>query len=418
MAYSNKEVFTLSSISVIVTECIFNLVSIFIDTFLIARILTFTGYNLYYLGLFYAITFFVMMVFAILLNYTLKYIKLNYYLSLGAIFIMATVLVVYFLSETQLLEYMPLLAFCYGFGNAAFYVGHNNLSTYAVRSRYQIRFFSVKKSSVILIKTIVPLVLGTSITTMGFNVVAIIMAVFTLFLLVFSLLIKPDRKYQIKFKYFSYIKKIIKDKQKYKLLWHNYISGFLYGCSITELTMLFTYFVIKSFDGSNLYLGLAKTAMMVLAFINTLIFLKFYRKRRAKFFTMLPLIIVPIAGVIMTLLMNSYTILIFYTLYNIFVVIIESLTDMRRAGIIRLLSMHDDVIEHNAVYYSTQCLSRTIFFVLIMLAGLFDSQVFLIVLLFVFFANFVLMCINTYYTEKLLIEQDKTWHIENKIENK
>ena len=416
MSYSNKEVFTLSSISVIITECLFVLVSIFIDTFLIARILTFTGYNLYYLGLFYTITFVVMMIFSIVLNHFLKHIKLNFFVSFGSLMIMITVLVVFFLTDEKLLVYLPILAFCYALGNAAFYVGHNNLSTIAVSSRYQVRFFSVKRSSIILIKMIVPFVLGTTITTMGFNVVSIIMAVFTLLLFIFSLLIKPNRKFDLNFKYFSYVKRYLKERSQKKLLFHNYWSAFLYGASVTELTLLFTYFIVKYTNGSDMYLGIAKTAMMILAFLNTLIFLKFYRKRRAKWFTIVPMILIPIAGIVMMAFTNIYTIVIFYTIYNFFVVIIESLTDMRRAGIIRLLSMHDFVVEHNAVFFSRQCLARTIFFALITLAGLYASQAFFIVIMALLFVTFILLCLNVYYTERLLIEQDKTWHIENHIE--
>ena len=141
MAYSNKEVFTLSSISVILCECFYNLVCIFLDTFLVAKIMALTNYSLLYIGLFYLVQFTCQIFLSVLLNYLIKKIKLNYFVTIGSVIMIALVMSVFFLGDELLISFIPLLAICYSFGSAFFWTGQNNLATIAVSSKYQVRFF-------------------------------------------------------------------------------------------------------------------------------------------------------------------------------------------------------------------------------------------------------------------------------------
>ena len=407
-SYSNKDVFTLSSISVILCECFYNLVCIFVDTFLIARILSLTDYNLYHIGLFYLVQYAVIIFTSIFLNYLLKKIKLNYFVTIGALIIIALVMCVYFLDGATLIAYLPLLAVCYAFGSSFFWTGQNNLATIAVSSRYQVRFFTVKKTSVIFIKALVPILLGSSISAMGFQVVAIIMIAFTILLFIFSLFVKPNRKFDMNFKFRPFVKQLFQEKKQLKLLWGTYATAFFYGLSITTLSVLFTYMVYKNMQ-SDFGLGLVKTVLTGVSLIGMFIFMKSYRKKQAKWYCVVPLIAVPIAGIVMLIWTNIYTVLVFFGLYNILTVNLTSLTDMRRAGVIRMLDMHDKVLEHNAVFEMVLAFARMIGFGLFAIIGLVNTDWLFTVGVALILVLFLGFCITTYNTENQLIEQDKEW---------
>ena len=415
MSYSIKEVFTLSTISVIICECLLGLLSIFVDTFLISRILAASGMSLVQVGLFYLIVYAFMLFAMVGLSYLLKKIRLNYFISIGAVILVALVVIVYFLDDVALLQYLPLLAVLYSLGSAAFWTGHNNLATIAVSSRYQVRFFSVKKTAVTIFKAIAPFALGSSISTMGFQVVAIIMMVCAVLLFLFSMFIKPNKKFDMSYKPFKYMKKIIKGRKENKLIWLTYSCAFFYGFSITTMSILFTFLIFKSFDGSNFALGTVKTIVIGIAILSMIIFTKFYRKRHAGYYTLMPMAFVGVAGIVMLCLTNTYTVLICYFLYDTLAVLTTSISAMRRSGVIRQLSMHKNVLEHNVVYEIALEIGRILSFGLLTIVGLFYSDVLFAIFIGVVLIMLTIYFIYTYVIEKKLVEQDIQWKKEHAI---
>lgn len=408
MSYSNKEVFTLSSVSVILCECFYNLVCIFVDTFLIARILSVTDYNIFYIGLFYLIQYAVLLILSVLLNYLRKKIKLNYFVTIGAVIMIGLVMSVYFLNDADLITFLPLLAVVYAFGSCFFWTGQNNLATMAVSSRYQVRFFTVKKTAVIAVKAIVPFILGSSISAMGFHIVAIIMVVFTVLLFISSLFIKPNKEIHLKYKFFFYVKTIFKESKNYKILWTSYLSAFFYGLSITTLSVLFTYMVYVE-SKSDFSLGLIKSIITAISLLGMFSFLKTYRKKQAGLYTFIPMILVPLAGIIMIFCRNITTIIIFFFTYNVLSVNLTGLSEMRRAGVIRMLDMHEHTLEHNSFYEVMLAFARVVGFGIFVITGLVGTEWMLSICLGINLVAFIAYCIYVYRMEKLLIEQGKTW---------
>ena len=154
----------------------------------------------------------------------------------------------------------------------------------------------------------------------------------------------------MEFKFKKFTARIFKDKKKHQLLWTSYLTGLLYGISITIISTLFTYMVCKYTAGDDMALGTVKTVITAVALLSMFSFLKFYRKKHAGWYCYVPMIIVPLAGVLMLCMTNIYTIIVFFALYNVLSVNLTSLTDMRRAGVIRMLDMHSHVLEHNAMF--------------------------------------------------------------------
>ncbi len=409
--YTNKDVFTLSSISVILCECFYYLVTIFVDTFVISRILAITNYEIYHIGILYISIYAVRFLFSWCLNYLLKKIKLNYFVTIGALVMMAIVLSVYFLDDASLINFLPLLGLAYSVGSASYWTGQTNLATVAVSSRYQVRFFTVKRTAVVAVKALAPFVLGSAISGVGesgFKIVAILMAVFTVLLFICSFFVKQNKKFTMTFKFFPFVKKVIKERKQYPLLTNIYCAGFYHAFVISLFGAVFTYLIAKNFQ-SDFYLGTIKTIVTAVSLLGMFSFLKTYRKRHAFWYTFVPMVLIPLATIIMMFFLNSYTVIIAFAVYNILTVNLTSLVDMRRAGIIRLLDMHEHILEHNALFEVILDIGRLIGFGIFLLVGILNSEIALNILIGIILATTVLYCFHLHRIEKLLIEQDKEW---------
>lgn len=154
-------------------------------------------------------------------------------------------------------------------------------------------------------------------------------------------------------------------------------------------------------------------------------YLKFYRKKRAMAF-ILPTIILVTGSIIAILCATSKTtIIIFYAVYAILNVILMSVSDSRRAGVVRVLSLHSHILESNAFAEFFLGSGRILGSVFIVLAGVFDgmmgegSTLFLKIALALVCAMYVMYGISLIWLEKALIKQDEEFkqaHIAEVIE--
>ena len=125
--------------------------------------------------------------------------------------------------------------------------------------------------------------------------------------------------------------------------------------------------------------------------------------------TFLPMILIPVAGIVMMFWFNSYTIIAFYAVYRILTVNVGNLIDMRRAGIIRLINKHEHILEHNALYEIIVDFSRILGFGLCMIVGVIGSYIALYVLIAILLISLIADCLLVYIVEKRLIDLDKEW---------
>lgn len=423
---NKSKIFNLSAISIIACDCLQAVVCIFVDLFLISKILnnptTTVTENIIRIGLFYVIYYCILTGCYAFTGYGLKKINKSIFVTIGSILLTVVIILVNVLQK-DLFTFMPLLAVVYGFGFGFFSGGFNGLTAETISSKHQVRFFAVKRIMFQATYIIFPISLG-AIADLNFSVVAAILLVICVALVVFSFLIRPKQSYHETFNLNSFRKYMWENRKQTKPLWLVYITCFFRGASYDCFTTLITILVMRSFE-SNTSLGLFQSIFTACSLVTMFVYLKYYRKKRSKQFILPTIILVTCSIVGILCATNKVTIVIFYAVYTILNVILMSIYDSRRAGVVRVLSLHSHILESNALSEFFLGVGRVLGSLFILLAGVFDgmaganSTLFLKVALGLVCVMYVMYGVCIMWLEKSLIKQDEDFrkaHISEVIE--
>lgn len=350
---SKAKIFDLSAISIIACDCLQAIIGIFVDMFFISKIFrtpdATMAQNVINIGIYYIILYAVLTLSYRFSGYILRKINKSIFVSIGAGILTTVVLMIYLLDEAGVLSnFVPIIGLVYGLGWAFFSSGYNNLTAETISSKHQVRFFAVKKMMYQITYILFPVTLGLIIDNAGFTIMALIMLCICAFLIIFSFLIKPKKTYKLSFDLKNFTNILKEKKQETKPLIWVYISNFFRGASFDCFTTLITIFVIKNFQ-SDTSLGMFQSIFTACSIVTMVFYLKFYRKKRATKF-ILPTVIAVVGTVVGILFSDSKAAIIcFYAVYVILNVILMSVSDSRRAGVIRVLSLHSHILESHAI---------------------------------------------------------------------
>lgn len=420
-------IFTLSTSSIIVVEALISIIMIFLDTFLVSKILKmtpgdYTGVALFNF-LYYAMIALVSLVGAPIL------MKMNkgVFMSIGAFLLSGVFIFVYFLGD-NLTNWIWLLGLLAGLTYGIFYAGFNALLADAVSSKNQTIYFSVKNIIIFLTKTIFPLVLG-SIITKSFPAMCIILAVVCILIFIFSFFIKEKNSGVKTFDLLKYWKIVRNGGEDTKPLKTLYLSGIFRGMSFDLIATVLTILVFMQSEGNDFTIGLVQSIFTAAQLIAMFIFMKTYHKRFARWFVFGSLSLIIAAAIPVFIKPCLVTVLVFYGVYYFFRLFITTITDMRKTSLIRILSMHNHSLEHNATYAMLAGFTRACSYLLLCLCLVIpDAQVMISVVLGFNLVSYIGYSICLVALEDQLIVQDMKWkaahpdvnavHVEEKVEPK
>lgn len=420
-----NKIFDLSAISIVACDCLQAVITIFIDLFFISQILNYsngdTALNIIYIGLFYLIEYIILALSYRFSGFILKKINKSIFVSIGAVLLTVVVLMVYLLHD-NIISYVALIAVVYGIAWGFFSSGFNNLTAETISSKHQVRFFAVKKIMFQLTYIIFPVTLGLIIDNINFGFMALIMLVICALLIMFSFLIKPKKTYKLSFNVKAFSIYLRKNSEQTKPLWLVYISTFFRGASFDCFTTLITILVMRTFQ-SNTDLGMFQSIFTGCSLLTMAFYLKFYRKRRAKWFMIPTIVLVACTVVGVMISTNKVSIICFTAVYSILNVILMSISDSRRAGVVRTLSLHSHILESNAFTEFFLGAGRIISTLAILFSGVFDSltggTIFLKLALVWVCGMYIMYGLSLCWLEKSLIKQDEEFrkaHAQEQIE--
>lgn len=420
-----SKIFNLSSISIVVCECIQYAVIIFIDLFFVSNILRndslgqSVNYNIIQIGIFYLIYYAILGFSYFLTGYYLKKHNKSVFVSIGAIGYTITILLIYFL-ENSLMTFLPLIAVIYGLSFSFFSSGYNNLTSETISSKHQVRFFAVKRIALQCVYIVLPITFGF-IDSIDFSIITIIMVILCVVLVVFSFLIKPKQVYKLSFNIPKFYKYLKNNKQSTEPLKFVYLSNFFRGASYDCFTTLLTILVYITMRSSTT-LGILQSVFTLCSIVTMFLYLRYYRKKRAKSFIFPSIILIAIVAVAIISVASlgeaifEIVVIVFYGVYTILNVIIMSISDSRRASVVRILSLHSHILESTAIMEFSLALGRIMSTVLIILAGVFDelvgldTHIFLLVVFGIVAVLYIFYGLMLYFIERSLIRQDEQFH--------
>lgn len=424
MMAKKNSVFDLSGISIIACDCLQAIICIFIDLFFVSKILHLEGISvaskITSIGLFYVIYYLILGSSYLVSGFALRKMNKSIFVSIGSIVLTCTVLMVYLLQD-NLYTFVPLIAAVYGVGFSFFSSGYNSLTQETISSKHQVKFFAVKKIMFQAVYIAFPITLGI-IADIDFSFVTYIMFGIGVLLIVFSFLIKPKKSFNQSFNLPKFYKYMRENKENTKPLWLVYVQTFFRGASYDCFTTLITILVISTLGQDNSKLGMFQSIFTACSLVTMSFYLKFYRKKRANYFV-LPTIILVSCTIIAILAATTFeTVVLFYGVYVILNVILMSISDSRRAGVVRVLSLHSHILESNAFNEFFLAVGRILGSLLLVFAGVFDglvgvnSNLFLKIALGLVCLLYCGYGLSTIALEKALIKQDEKFRQEHLAE--
>ena len=129
-------IFTLSTSSIIVIECLISIIMIFLDTFLVSKLLQLTPGDYTGVALFNFLYYMMIALAMIIGNAILVKMNKGVFMSIGAFLLAMMFIVVYFLGD-NIINWIWLLGIGVGFTYGIFYAGFSALLVEAVSSKNQ-----------------------------------------------------------------------------------------------------------------------------------------------------------------------------------------------------------------------------------------------------------------------------------------
>lgn len=321
---------------------------------------------------------------------------------IGVILNFIYILVIIFLKE-RIVDYLPLISFLYGLSAAIYWFPYNLFVINKVDNSNRTRF-TVKLQIISSITGIVcPFILGSLISITNYHLTAIIVLIISLIQIILSFLLTKDEKsdydnFNIK-RTFNIIKKNnqIRNMSKVELLIGMNQSG--------ALDTLKTILIFNSFK-TNMNLGIITSIATIISMIFIRLYGKLYKNKNDKNIIMLSGLLPLIASLILIMYKSSLTIIIYTIIYVTF----TSILSLTRE--IRLYNIADSYI----VDKNNQCeyfvirefylnLGRIIGFILLLIAGLINTELSLYIVMIILTFTILLMANNLKKIDKF--EKDK-----------
>ena len=415
MRKTKAGIFTLSTSSLMICECLITIVTIFLDTFLVSKLLKLTPGEYGGISIFNFIYYVMMGITVFAMGPILRKVNKSLFLGIGSLLLAGMFVTVYLLGD-GIINWIWLLGVLSGVATGVFYAGFNNLITDVISSKHQTIYFSVKNILVFLTKTLFPLVLGSVIDLGSFPLMCVIITVICVLIFVFSFLIKTKKNNTKTFNIINYLKILTSKNEDIKPLKTLYISAIFRGLSFDIIATTLTVLIFLNSGGSDFKIGLIQTIFTATQLISTLIFMKTYHKRRSAWFIFGGLSLIVATSIPVFFMHDMVTLLVFYGAYMFFRIFITTITDMRKGTIIRLLSMHSHSIEYNSVYSLFYGIIRGCSYLLFLLYLVMPEMTMLSIILGVNMLAYIGYGITLYIMEQQLIKQDEKWKKEHPVE--
>lgn len=380
--------------------------SLFISTFLIGYIYSFSGNIFDYIrkvAIFNIFVYLTMMLFYMLISIFVD--KTNRVIFYRISVATTTALVIIIISfGTQLAQLLILAGLLHGISEALYYSSYNVIKEEMVSKSSIGKYVTLTTILMEVVNIICPILLGLIIDVSTYSETAIL--VFILCAIQFGLTygIKCKRPKDSHYSLKEY-KQLLKASPVKKELSFLYILCLVYGVSSLTSTLINVY-VMMNF-GSNFSLGTITSIYSLVAVFSLLILKKFTapHNRKPVFITFTSLIL--LAGLIFILIPSKVTLIILNLVIAMTSILHSDLIETYRFSILKKADLYDQIAEHQTVTENRFNISRVISFSLLLIVGLLKNE--LVLSLFVLLLLLILSSIHIlllFFEKKYLLPKE------------
>lgn len=398
--------------SLFLCHSIFNIINVFISTFLIAHIYSFSGdiYDYIFKVCIYNLAHYVTM---FLLYFVVAKIvdKTNRISIYRVSLIIRMILVVVFIFYGKQISQILLLAgFIRGLSDTFYYASYNVLKQEMV-SRKDISNYSANiYVAVKVIDIICPIVLGALIDISTYSFVAIFVCIVCIVQFIISMFVKSQRPNESKFDMKAYFKAIKQSPEAYKKLKFIYLISFLYVSAL--VSMVLNICIMIEFKNA-FSLGLITSILSVVSVLTIFIVRKLTRAGSRTWLFVLSALFLVCSATIFAFNITKWTIILYHSAIAIGAIIFKINYDAYRNGILKEAGLYNEISEHHLVMESIYNIVRILGFLIAILVAISKNlilfKVYFIIVSVIYASAFVLTGI---YENKFLKEKSSTSNID------
>lgn len=362
-----------SMAGVIACHSFYQVINLFVSTFLIAYIYSQTSNTFSYIFkscLYEVSNYFGMLIFIPLFSVFIKKYNKVLFLRLGCLTKTIFVVCLIFFGK-QLSQWIILAGILNGFASAGYFASYNVIKHDVVSIKGVKNFTSLCNVINKFVLVIVPIILGALIDISTYNMVAIYVAILGVIQIIITFLIK-DKVKEKSFSFKSFFSELKKDKQTLKKFSSFYLINAIYAF-YTVLKTLLDINVMLIF-GSNFSLG---TISAVYAFIQIFVYILFNKftkegKRTGYYIFLFTLPI--ISSILFVNFSNIATLIMFNVCIALSEGVVRTVFDIIRYRVLKEINLHDRVTEHQTMSEIIFNIFRFIGYCLVIVVSLLNSS--------------------------------------------
>ena len=347
-----------------------NVSSIFVYTYLLSFMLDISNNGIFNVATFYLVLHISMIALSWIFAPLFKKAKKSLILCLGVLskFIFIIMVIIF---KNSIINYIPLISVLNAASEVLFWAGANPLLPLVTQKNKLTSFISNQKILSGIIHLIIPISMGYFIDKSGINIVAILMGILVTIQLILSLCIhEKDKENHQSLHYKQFINSL---KENYPEAKKIYLNLFLFGlCSNISTIMLYYTFITF---GSNISLGIFSTITSIISIFILMLF-KYNKKRFLKprnFIVSSILMILAVTFVLINLSKSS--LIIFYLVWNLSIIIPDTVTGSLRLNIIKHKKLIDYNIENITLSETYLDLGRVIGEIILLIMGIANNHI-------------------------------------------
>lgn len=390
-----------------------NIITIYMNTFLVAYLLNVSAGNFFNVALYYVISYLVMIV--AYTGFSFLICKFNKVYAIRiSVFLHCIILISMALLKQDIVTYIVPISIIYNVCNGLYWSALNSLSNETVKGK-KLQSYNTYSSVVSNITSIViPIAFGSIMDSSSISVISVFASIVGFLQICSTFFFEKTRIVHSKLDFKGYYKYCYNGNHKrcFNLLFGGYIA---YGCK-DAISTLVTMLIVLTFK-TNTSLGAISSLISCLTIVILIISNKLYNSKRANIF----LYISAITIMSMSLLLiniNKPSIIFFNICFASLLSIINRAYGVKRSGLIRAIDKKEYIVEHQAITELCLNIGRVIFYSVLLLAS-FSSEIWVYKTLVAIAMSFVLVYGVIGYIlekeyEKILIEREFKKQIESK----
>ena len=374
-----------------------NILELFLSTFLIAHIYSFSSdlYDyIFKVSIYEVVTYSVMLVtYFMASKIVCKTNRISVYRVSTLIWGSFVVFTVFY--GENLANLIWLAGILLGLARGVYWASYNVLKQEMIGKRKMSNFSTYTKVIEKIVSIVFPITLGALIEVASYSNTAIIVLVLCIVQIAMSFIVKSKHPKNSDFKLKPYFKRLKDGSELSKRLKFLYLSAFVYGANTIVSTLIYVCIMIQF--GSNLSLGIITSIIAIVTLTAAYLIGKHTKegKRNALYIISA---IVPILSVVLFIFVPSKaTIIILNFAISVSGIVFKLIYDIYRNKFLKEYGRYDDIAEHQGVFEAVLAISRIVTYLILFAVSFLKSALAFNIMLFIFVAlhasNLILLLI-------------------------